>query len=391
MADTSVVIVGAGPVGLITALGLARADVDVTVLEAKPAATPGEHDMIYHWTVLEGLDRLGVLDDMRTAGLVGRLWTVDVPSTGERITIDLSGLASDVAHPYTVHLSPDRLTEVVLAQLRGHRHATVQWGARVTDVDADRDGVTVTVEGPHGSHEVRAHWVVGTDGAHSIVRRNQGIGFPGTTWPHRFVATTTGFDWTEVGFTEVTYRVDDDCPALAGRIDDLWRFIYAEPRSHPVETIPSRMAAVFRTVLGADTDPLLRGWSAYRVHERAADRFRAGRVLLAGDAAHVTNPTTSLGLAGGLLDSFALTAVLVSVVHGDHDDSVLDLYASERRRVFWETASPLSSRAMHLLLGAGSPEHLDEALEPYRRAAADPRMLLETYREFGDLETRSLR
>jgi 3-(3-hydroxy-phenyl)propionate hydroxylase len=146
---------------------------------------------------------------------------------------------------------------------------------------------------------------------------------------------------------------------------------------------------VFRTVLGPDTDPQLRGWSAYRVHERAADTFRVGRVLLAGDAAHVTNPATSLGLAGGLLDSYVLANALAAVVHGGGDEDVLDDYATRRHRAFWEITSPLSARSMHLLL-ADDPRHFETGLHPYRRAADNPRTLIDTYREFGDLARPSL-
>jgi 6-hydroxy-3-succinoylpyridine 3-monooxygenase len=393
MADTSVVVVGAGPVGLITALGLARAGVDVTLFEAAQPANgaPSAHDMIYHWSVLPGLQRLGVLSDMCAAGLIGRMWTILVAATGERITIDLSEqLAGRVAFPHTVHLDHDRLVEVVLPHLRRCGIVQLHSGTRVTGVAPDAAGVTITAEGPRGKTVTRADWLVGTDGAHSVVRRSLGIGFAGWTWPQRFVATTTKFDWATVGFTEATHRVGGPWPAVAGRADaERWRFVYAEPRSLAQESIEERMPMVFRDAIGDDDDPRLQAWSAYRVHERAAASFRSGRVLLAGDAAHVTNPTLSLGLASGLLDSFVLSEALAAVIHGEQDDNILDEYATQRRRSFCESISPLSSRTMHVVLGTGSAQ--DEAtLQLFRRAAHDPDALLELYSENGELETPSL-
>jgi 3-(3-hydroxy-phenyl)propionate hydroxylase len=390
MVDTNVVVVGAGPVGLISASALAQAGVQVTVLEAKPATAPRQHDMIYHWKTLPGLHRLGLLDDMRETGLIGQLWTLVVPSSGEHITIDLSGLADHVEYPYNVHLPREQLTDVVSRRLARYPHASVAWNTRVTGLAHDPDGVTLTAAGRDGAHEIRARWVIGTDGAHSIVRRSLGLGFPGITWPHRFVSTTTGFDWTSVGFTESTHRIDAAHPALVGRIDDtLWRFVYTETRTLPAETIAERMPNAFDAVLPHGADAQLCGWSAYRVHERVADQFRVGRVLLAGDAAHLTSPTSSLGLAGGLFDAFLLAEALAAVSNGQ-SAHMLDQYAQKRRRVFIETTSPMSSRSMHLLLSGDDPRELETDLAPYRRAAADPRELLEMFDELGELETPSL-
>lgn len=285
MPEKNVVVVGAGPVGLATALGLARAGTDVTVLEA------------------------------------------DSP-----------------------------------------------WNTRVTGLAQDDHAVTVTAEGPDGERTLRAGWVVGADGAHSAVRRTVGLGFAGLTWEDRLVVTDLRFDLSTLGHAGASFQIDPEHGALIGGLDRsgaLWRYTYAENRSLPEETVIDRMPAVFKAVLPEGSDPGLTRWSAYRVHERAADRFRAGRVLLAGGAAHVTNPSSALGLAGGLLDSFVLAETLAAVIEDGASDHMLDSYADARLRAFLDVASPLSSDSMRLAFHMDDPARLAAEVEHYRQITGD--------------------
>ncbi len=389
MADTRVVIVGAGPVGLITALGLARRGIDVTLFEAgtpetavaAPDHSQSLHDMVYHWSALPGLDRLGVLDDLRSAGLVGRTWTILVNENGERIKVDLTALGDRVEFPYTLHICRNALTQVVMTHLAQYRNVHIHNETRISTLEPTRDDVIITADGPDGQLVTTAEWVIGTDGAHSLVRRSIGLGFAGWTWPHRFVATTTAFDWSDVGFSEITHCIGDPWPAVAGRIDDWsWRFVYAEPHSLPQDETEQRILGVFRAATGENAGPQLTAWRTYRIHERAADSFRHGRVLLAGDAAHVTNPTLGMGGASGLLDAYTLTDALSSVLEGS-DDNLLDEYAIDRRRAFLQRTSPLSVRSMHALLGTGGLSEKQAAVELYRKIAMNPDALAEYYGE----------
>ncbi|WP_217575057.1 NAD(P)/FAD-dependent oxidoreductase [Streptomyces sp. GbtcB7] len=392
MPDGSVLVVGGGPVGLLTALGLAQSGVGVTLLEARPQVSEAPHDMVYHWSTLPGIERLGILPDMLHAGLTEHQWCFGVLRSGERIFFDLGSLSDETEHTYSLHLPQHLLADIVLARLSGMPHAEVVWNTRVVGLEQDDHGVTVTAEGPGSTRTFRVGWVVGADGAHSRVRRSLGIGFAGMTWPVRFVAADVRFDFTGLGFTRASYQIDPDHGALLGQADrsGLWRYIYAESRLLPEETVPDRMPAVFKTVLPEGADPGLRGWSSYRVHERTADRFRVGRVVLAGDAAHVTNPSSAFGLACGLFDTFVLTEALAAVAHGEADPGVLDRYAKERRRVFVDRASPLSSESMRLVFRAGSGARFDAEVEHYRKVASDPGLRREFFMLGKDLESPSL-
>ncbi|NGO43533.1 MULTISPECIES: FAD-dependent oxidoreductase [Streptomyces] len=377
MQDAQVVVAGAGPVGLLTALGLARAGLDVTVLEAASGIEPRPYDMVYHWAVLPGLEDLGLLEELCQAGVVAHTRSFVVPSTGERLVLDLRSLTDEVEHPFELLVPSHVLARIVVDRLARHPRVRFEWGTRLTDVWQDSHGVTVTADTPHGVSTLRAAWLVGADGAHSQVRRSLGMGFPGVTWPKRFVAADIRFDLAGLGMSPSSWQLDLDNGALIGLADDtgLWRYTFAESRLLPEETISDRMSAVFKAVLPHGADPLLESWAASRVHERAAESFRSGRVVLAGDAAHVTNPSRGFGLACGIFDALALARLLVSVVHGDAEHTVLDQYAEDRRKVFEESVSPLSAQAMRLLFLTESPERFAEGVEHCRRMAADPHLL----------------
>lgn len=368
MSDNGVIIVGAGPVGLITALGLAQRGVEVTLLDGADDILDEPRGMTYHWAVLAGLERLGVLDDAMAIGWLNHDWSAQIHATGERISMDIGLLKDDVRHPYSLILGQDALGGVVKEHLERLPNATIRWGHRVAGLDQDGSGVTVHVETADGAHDLRCGWLVGADGGRSVVRRELGLGFEGMTWDERFVATNCrgGYDDHFVS----GYLVDAEHGAVIHKItqDGLWRHTFAEPLDLPEEGIEERIAAHFRAVLPEeDFNHEMLLWRHYRMHQRSAQTYRVGRTLLAGDAAHVTNPTRGFGLVGGMFDAFALAEALGAVVLDHADDVLLDRYAEERKRVFWDYTTPISSQAKRMVF-----EPTQERLDAFREAAADP-------------------
>ena len=388
----NVIVVGAGPTGLVTALGLARCGVEVSVLESEPAVVRSPRAVVYHWAVLDGLERLGILDEMVQIGFTNPELCIIVLRTGERIRLNINSLAGEVTHPYQVHLGQDRLADIALRHLLRFAHARVLWNARVTRLSQDASGVTLEAQTPQGARTFTAGWVIGADGAHSTVRQSLGLAMEGMTWPERFVATNIRYDFAHYDYAPANVVIDAPYGAIVARIDrsDLWRCTYCEDASLPEETILERMPAYFNVALPGTKRYELAEYSPYRMHQRCAERMRIGRVLLAGDAAHITNPTGGLGLTSGLYDAYVLYEALAAVIHGKAAEEVLDRYAEERRRAFLEHASPEATHFKHMVYHAKDDAELEAQLAGFRAAAGDLSLQRKIFLTAKKLETPSL-
>ncbi len=392
MPQPQVIVAGAGPIGLVTALGLARRGVAVTVLEREPAIVRSPRAMVYHNGVLPGLAELGLLEDVEKAGVrAGDLAFWDYANQ-EAIRFDLGHFEGHEPFPYNIHLGQDRLADIALDHLRRFEDCQVVFGALVTGCVQDDAGIEVSAYVGGHLTTYRAEYVIGTEGAASPLRTMAGLGFEGMTWPERFVAVNVRYDFASLGYAAANMVVDPVMGGIVARVDteDLWRITYHEDSALPAETVPSRIVEFFAKLLPSGADYEMTQYSPYTMHQRAARSFRAGRLLLAGDAAHITNPIGGLGLTSGLFDSYVLSEALAAVLAGTADDSVLDEYSQQRRQVFLDYASPRASAFKTLVFNSTDRGQLDETLGMLRAAAADPAIAVEALRVSQPCRTPSL-
>jgi 3-(3-hydroxy-phenyl)propionate hydroxylase/6-hydroxy-3-succinoylpyridine 3-monooxygenase len=344
--------------------------------------------------VLDGLDELGLLDDLSTEGVrAADGLNLRVFATGEQIRWGFDVLRDLTEHPYNVHLGQDRFARIVLQHLHKHENVDVRWGTEVSGGTQDGDSVTLELSSSNGNSTISSAYVVGADGASSAVRSMfWGRDFDGMTWPDRFVATNVRYDFGSHGFGNANMQIDPVYGAVIARIDDndLWRVTYCEDAGLPEESIIDRMPAFFDAVLPGDKEYELVHHSPYRMHQRAAGSFRKDRVVLAGDAAHVTNPTGGLGLTCGLLDAYVLHDALAAIIRGDVPADVLDAYSTERRTVFLDKASPSATNFKQLVYHSSDPAMLEQALAGMRHVAGDPDLVRAAQLDLSGLRTPSV-
>lgn len=378
--DDRVIIAGGGPVGLVAALALAQAGIPVLVLEAEPAPLTDQRGAAFHPPSLEMLAALGLEHELHALGLVVPVWQIRDGADGSVIAeFDLALIADETRYPYRFHLGQHLLLPVLLDRLGRFGHAEVRFDARVTAVEPMPDRVIVDVASAGGAVSTEsARWLIGADGARSAVRKALGIAFDGFTWPERFLVTNIALDLETLGFARTNYVSHPDRWAVVLKLSDsdgqnLWRVTFPTDPTTPDETVLDEAAIQRRLaeiIPGADRFPL-RYAGLYRVHQRVAASFRAGRVLLAGDAAHINNPLGGFGLNSGIHDAVNLAGKLAAVWHGTAGPELLDRYDRQRRHANVAHVQASSIRNKRILDERDSTRRR-EAHDELRRIARDP-------------------
>ena len=246
-----VIVIGGGPVGFINALGLAQAGIRVTVIEAESQIINSPRAAVYFWSVLDGLGRLGILEDALAAGVRKQDYTYLVRRTGERIVYSMETLRDHTPHPFNLHLGQHRLADIAMRRLQTFPNASVRFGTRLEGLHQDADGVTLSVAIGEHTEELRASWVIGADGAASSVRRLLGLSFDGLSWKERFVATNVKYDFECHGYARATFVIDDRFGAVIAILNNegLWRCTYMEDAALPEETFLERLPHMYEAIL----------------------------------------------------------------------------------------------------------------------------------------------
>ncbi len=374
-AELPFVIVGAGPVGLVLALLLAREGLPVTLLEAEADIAEELRASTFHPPTLDMLDRLGLAAPLIARGLVTPTWQVRLHATGEAAVFDLSVLAEDTAHPYRLQCEQNVLSRLLLAELAVHPHAEIRFGTKVTAVRQSADSASVTLD---DGDVLTGSFVIGCDGARSIVRRTLGLEFAGETYPETMILATTRHDFSQdmPGLSNVNY-VWTEHEAFSGnfsllRVPGRWR---ASLYPAPGETVEQARTpeAIERKLQAIAPQPApyeVLEMRAYRIHQRIVPQYRVGRLALAGDAAHLNSPSGGMGMNGGIHDAFALADALIAIARGG-DLTLLDRYTRLRQPI---AAEQILSQANQnrSRMRERDPQARRRILDDMRRTAADP-------------------
>jgi 3-(3-hydroxy-phenyl)propionate hydroxylase len=366
-----VVIAGAGPVGMTAAADLVRQGIPVTVLEKSESLSLESRASTFHPPTLDMLDDLGFAEALVAQGLKAPQVQYGSTTEGELGTFDFSAISDLTRHPFRLQAEQFKLTRIILDALQGNPLFEIRFGTELSGLKQDTHGVDLALG---TGDSLRCEWLIGADGANSVVRRHQEIAFDGFTWPERFLVVTTSADIATArpGVTSVSYWADPQRWHFLLRIIGAWRVMLPVPAEMSDDEARTRehaersLASVLPPGLPAPIEHI----TLYRVHQRVAASFRNGRTFLAGDAAHINNPLGGMGMNGGLHDALNLTARLGAVIHGRGTEDTLDGYDRQRRAVTMEAIQTGTIRNKKNL-EARTPEDREAFRTEIRKAVSD--------------------
>jgi 2-polyprenyl-6-methoxyphenol hydroxylase-like FAD-dependent oxidoreductase len=353
--DADVLIVGAGPTGLTLAAALERAGVSTLIVDKLDSGQNTSRAAVIHAHTLEVLEAIGVADQLTSSGLkLTRFSLRDRDDTLVRLRFD--ELPSK--YPHLLMITQD-VTERILRDSLAATRRRVRWGCRVEKIVDLGDHICATFETEAGREVVCAKYVVGADGMHSLVRKTAGIGFIGESYEDSFVLADVDMDWDH-GRDEVMLFFSPTgvlvvAPLPGGRFRIVGSLENA-PEKPGVADVQALLDARGPTE-GAARISCVHWSSRFRLHHRVAERYRNGRLLLVGDAAHAHSPAGGQGMNTGLVDACVLAELLADVMYGRRAEAALDQYERLRKPAA-EQVLGLAGRLTGMAMARGATRRL---------------------------------
>jgi len=339
-----VVIAGGGPVAMVLAVALYREGVPFIALETLHEPFMDQRAASHHPPTVEMLDQLGLAERMLADGLKSPVYRFHDRVTHDVVAqFDLGDLADEIEFPFVLQYEQYKLVRLVLALHGDKPEFDVRFSHTVTGISQFDDHVDVAVKLADGSTEtIRASYVVGCDGGRSIVRKQAGIDFAGFTYPEKFIKIGTYFDLMahddRIAIRNYFAHPEEWCNLFRVRGEpekpDIWRFVVPMKVGETEQEAKSNdaMQARLKRFFARDEDYEIAYANVYTVSQCVAETFNKGRVLLAGDSAHVNNPIGGMGLNGGIHDAVNLASKLAPVWKGEAAVDQLDRYTRQRHK-----------------------------------------------------------
>ena len=337
MKSAKVIIIGAGPVGTFAAYCLAEYGIETLVLESESTCETDMRASTFHPSTLKYLDNLNLADELIEKGLKAPIFQYRIRSTDEVLEFNLKELDDVLEFPFRLQCEQYKFARMLAEKLDSHRHSSVLFNRKLINFTEGDNKVTLDVD-HHGTNEqYQCDYLIGADGANSIVRRNLGIEFSGFTYEEKFFTLSTEKPLQDYfsNLSYVNYVSDPEEWFVLLKAPSAWRILVPVPQTLDDKAIKSDdyVSDIFTRVLNA-SDPIETiHRTIYRVHQRVVNKMSYGRIILAGDSAHLNNPLGGFGMNGGLHDAWNLAEKLDGIINHNKDKDLLDLYDRQRRTV----------------------------------------------------------
>lgn len=341
MNRVQVLIAGAGPVGSVAAYILAKAGLDVVLLEGAPYCLEDLRASTMHAATLEMLDQLGVVEEVIEQGLLAPVYQYRDRQTQETFSFDLGEISDVTRFPYRLQCEQHKLARLLTAKMQGMDNVQVLFNHRIVYFEQDDKSVRVSVETPFEIKHFEADYLIAADGANSIIRKWLNIEFSGFTYPEKFLTLSTKYPVENhfENLSYVNYIADPDEWMVVLRVPGLWRVqISCSQDTDDQELVSDESkTALFDRLMGDGKSIETAHRTVYRVHQRVVTRFNHQRVLLVGDAAHLNNPLGGFGMNSGIHDAWNACEKLLDIFqNGSEPEPLLDRFDRQRRTIMNE-------------------------------------------------------
>jgi 3-(3-hydroxy-phenyl)propionate hydroxylase len=380
MLEKPIIIVGAGPVGLTAAEILTNQGISVLVIEKNESPNKEWRASTFHPGTMELLESTGLTGELLKRGLKAPKIQYRDRQTGLYAEFDATLLQDETKYPFRLQCPQSTYTQVVYERLQNRSNAKVLFKSEVVNISQDQDGVTVLVKTPDGVQEIQTPFLLGADGARSSVRKMLDLSFEGYTLEERFLlsGTPVSFEPYLPDLTYVNYISDPDEFLFILRVPEAWRLLYPIPPSVSDEEALSdeSIQRGFKRALKTEDEFPIVERMIYRVHQRVAEKFYQGRVVLMGDAAHINSPLGGLGLNSGIHDAVDLSRRLVRLYSDEATATVeeeFEVYNNARRQVALAYVREITEKNTNLMKEK-DPEYRVKMQRQMAEQAADPEL-----------------
>ncbi len=352
--EKPIIVVGAGPVGLTTALGLAFYGLPFQLFEEDAELSRDTKAGTVLTRTLEAFRRYGVADQVLAQALrVDEIGDIERATNRARPSVQVDLLGEDTRYPFVINMPQHHLEPILKQALEDRCSGSLHLRHRLSSFRTCADGVAATFETPRGPREVEGSYLLACDGGRSTVRAQLGISVDGESLEGRVLLVDVKVDLDVANprdYPYLAYFADRQEWMILVRHPHCWRFLYPLAENVPEPTPDEFRGKVLRCI-GDVTDLEILNTIVYRVHHRIAAEWRRDRVFLMGDAAHLITPMWALGLNTGILDAINLPWRLAWVARGWAKESLLDGYAREQRPVAAEGSGEMAEAARKYMAG----------------------------------------
>ena len=364
MNSAKVIIIGAGPVGTFVAYCLAEYGIETILLESETSCETDMRASTFHPSTLKYLDNLNLANELIDKGLKAPIFQYRIRATDEILEFNLEELSDVLDFPFRLQCEQYKFARMLADKLDNHKYSSVMFNRELISFSDAGNKVKLKVDHKGIGEDYECDYLIGADGANSIVRRNLGIEFGGFTYKEKFFTLSTEKP-LENYFSDlsyVNYVSDPDEWFVMLKAPSAWRILVPVDENLDDDLIRSDdyVRNIFKRALNSDDQIETIHRTIYRVHQRVVDTMRSGRVILAGDSAHLNNPLGGFGMNGGLHDAWNLAEQLDEIINHNKNEELLDLYDRQRRTVMNEFIQKQTIRNKKMIEETGDDKYSSE-------------------------------